>query len=251
MSISAEVGAGRRSRLGLRPASPVHIENGTLEAIKWLALLWMTGDHINKYALAGTSPVLYAFGRMVMPLFGFVLAYNLARPGAATAGVHGRVMKRLAIFGAISTPAFLGLGGLLDGWWPLNILFTLLVTTACAYLFFEREGWQSKLLGLAVLVIGGSSVEFWWPAILMNLAFIAWVKSGGKWRWMVAAFLAAFLLGPINQDEWALASFPIMLLAPHFKLRIPRIRWAFYAYYPALLYALWIAQAMIPSLRTG
>lgn len=250
MSSKAQAAALPLNKAAAQSARRIHIENGTLEAIKWLALLWMTGDHVNKYALAGTSSVLFDFGRMVMPLFGFVLAYNLARPGAAAAGVHVRVMKRLLIFGLISTPAFLGLGGLLYDWWPLNIMFTLLVTTASAFLFFERPGWKSNLLGLAVLIVGGSSVEFWWPAILMNLALIAWVKSG-RFRWFLAALFAAFFLGAINLDQWALASFPLMLLAPHVKLRIPRIRWAFYAYYPALLYALWFAQMVFPRLRTG
>ena len=216
----------------------LRIENGTLEAIKWLALLLMTGDHINKYALGDGSAVLFAFGRLVMPLFGFVLAYNLARPGAADSGMYGRLAKRLAIFGAISSPAFIALGGVVDGWWPLNIFFTLLVTTACAWCFFEGGGWQRKLLGLAVLAIGGSSVEFWWAAIMMDLALVGWFKSGGRAWWMAVAVAAAFLLWPVNHDEWALAAFPLMLAAPHIKLRIPRIRWAFYAYYPALLYAL-------------
>lgn len=221
--------------------SVVHVENGTLEALKWLALVLMTGDHVNKYLLHDGRPWLFRLGRLVMPLFGFVLAYNLARPGAAARGVYLRVGKRLALFGLISTPAFLALGGLLYRWWPLNIMFTLLATTACAYLFFERPGWQAKLLGVVVLVVGGSSVEFWWPAVLMNLALVAWVKSGRR-RWIVAAFVAAFFLGAVNGDQWALASFPIILASPMIHLQLHRVRWAFYVYYPALLYLLLAAR---------
>jgi hypothetical protein len=46
---------------------------------------------VNKYLLDGANPALYAMGRMVMPLFGFVLMTNLARSGALVAGVHLRV----------------------------------------------------------------------------------------------------------------------------------------------------------------
>lgn len=221
--------------------SIIHVENGTLEALKWLALVLMTGDHVNKYLLHDGQPWLFRLGRLVMPLFGFVLAYNLARPDAAARGVHLRVGTRLALFGLISTPAFLVLGGLLYGWWPVNVMFTLLVTTACAYLFFERPGWHAKLLGLVILIVGGSSVEFWWPAVSMNLAFIAWVKSG-RHRWIVAAFVAAFFLGAVNGDQWALASFPIILASPMIRLQLHRVRWAFYVYYPALLYLLLAAR---------
>ncbi|MBK7549911.1 MAG: hypothetical protein IPI20_19875 [Rhodoferax sp.] len=65
-----------------RASGPLHIDNGTLEALKWLALVLMTGDHVNKYVLADSLPGLFELGRLAMPLFMFVLAYNLARPGA-------------------------------------------------------------------------------------------------------------------------------------------------------------------------
>nr|WEG85486.1 trbP [Escherichia coli] len=58
------------------------IADGTIEALKWLALLAMTGDHVNKYLFNGTLPYLFEAGRLALPLFVFVLAYNLARPGA-------------------------------------------------------------------------------------------------------------------------------------------------------------------------
>ncbi|MWQ92496.1 conjugal transfer protein TraX, partial [Escherichia coli] len=32
------------------------IADGTIEALKWLALLAMTGDHVNKYLFNGTLP---------------------------------------------------------------------------------------------------------------------------------------------------------------------------------------------------
>ena len=40
------------------------IANGTLEALKWLALLLMTGGHVNKYLFNGTLPWLFNAGRV-------------------------------------------------------------------------------------------------------------------------------------------------------------------------------------------
>ena len=58
------------------------VSNGTIEGLKWVGLLLMTGDHVNKYLFAERLPGLSELGRLAMPIFGFVLAYNLARPGA-------------------------------------------------------------------------------------------------------------------------------------------------------------------------
>ena len=99
------------------------VSNGTLEALKWLALLLMVADHINKYLLHDASHTLFQCGRIAMPLFVFVLAYNLARPNSFKSGAQTRTMKRLVLFGFLATPPFMALGGLLAGWWPLNILF--------------------------------------------------------------------------------------------------------------------------------
>src|SRR5512139_2971070 len=114
------------------------VSDGTLEAIKWLALVLMVADHTNKYLLHDASHILFNGGRIAMPLFVFVLAYNLARPDAYKCGVHSRTMKRLALFGLLATPPFIALGGLLAGWWPLNILFALLSMTAIIY-FLEQQ----------------------------------------------------------------------------------------------------------------
>lgn len=90
-----------------------------VELIKWVALILMIGDHINKYLLNDTIPILYNAGRVVMPLFCFVLAYNLARPDSYTYSVYSKVCQRLMIFGLLATPAYIMLGGVIDGCYRL------------------------------------------------------------------------------------------------------------------------------------
>ena len=148
---------------------PLHVPDGTVEALKWLALALMTGDHVNKYLFNGTLPFLFEAGRLALPIFVFVLAYNLARPGAFERGAYTRTMKRLAVFGAVASVPFVALGGLSAGWWPLNVLFTLLVVTACAYLV--EKGGPLHLVGAGlVFLVGGGLVEYWWPAVAFGLA---------------------------------------------------------------------------------
>ena len=78
----------------------------------------------NKYLFNETLLFLFEAGRVAMPLFVFVLAYNLARPGIYESGPYLRIMTRLTIFGL-------------------------------------------HVIAILVFLIGGTSVEFWWPAVLL------------------------------------------------------------------------------------
>ena len=107
--------------------------DGSLQAIKWAALVLMVLDHVNKYLYAEKLPVLFQVGRIVMPMFGFVLAYNLARPNAIARGVHGRMMYRLTLTGLAASPMCIILNSryvTANAWWPLNILFMLLLVVS-------------------------------------------------------------------------------------------------------------------------
>ena len=72
----------------------------------------MVFDHVNKYFYAEKLPVIFQLGRIVMPMFGFVLAYNLARPDALARGVHGRMMYRLTLMGLAASTMFIILNGM-------------------------------------------------------------------------------------------------------------------------------------------
>ena len=140
-------------RVPTSSAPALLLSSGTLEALKWLALLLMTLDHVNKHLLHASVPELFAVGRLALPLFGFVLGYNLARPGALASGSYSRTARRLAIFGTIATIPFIALGGLGWGWWPFNIMATLLVATLCAWLI-EVGGPARRVAAAAVFIVG-------------------------------------------------------------------------------------------------
>ncbi|KWF77612.1 conjugal transfer protein TraX [Burkholderia diffusa] len=198
----------------------------------------MTVDHVNKYLLHDAVPAMFDAGRLTMPIFGFVLAYNLSRPDTLARGVYGRTMKRLALFGTLATPAFIGLGGLLAGWWPLNIMFMLLVATGAMYLV-ERGGAWCLTAAVAVFLVGGSSVEFWWPALTYCMAAWWYCRRPG-WAALLLWVAACASLWVINSNLWALAALPLVFAASRVDVRVPRWRYAFYAYYPAHLTALWL-----------
>lgn len=237
------------------------IPNGSVEGLKWLALVLMTGDHVNKYLLNGTMPALFDAGRLAMPIFAFVLAYNLARPGSLERGAYSRTMIRLVIFGALATPAFIALGGLVYGWWPLNVMFTLLIAAAVLSLLDKGQrrhliaaravfatGAVSLLGAAAVFMLGGSVVEYWWPALSISLA-VWWYSK--KPSVSAVLLLLAGLAGLcfINGNLWAFASLPLIAIAALLDLRVPRLRWAFYAYYPLHLAVIYLVR--LQMMKTG
>lgn len=216
------------------------ISDGTLEGMKWLAIVLMTLDHFNKYILHESSELLFELGRIAMPLFAFIMAYNLARPGALARNSYQRATKRLALFGVLAVPACIALGGLLMGWWPLNILFMLL-TTVTALLLIEQG---RNATAAFVVIAGGFMVEFWWPAIGFTVAAWAYCKRP-SWFALLAAIGCCLALAPINNNFCALLALPIIFAASKLSLKLPRSKWYFfYSYYPAHLYAILIIRHM-------
>lgn len=217
-----------------RAAGRLVISDGTLEAIKWLAMVLMALDHIDKFLLGESNAVLFDLGRMVMPLFGFVLMYNLARPGALAAGVHRRVMQRLLIFGALSTPVFVAL----VGWWPLNILFMLMLSTGIVWLI-ECGGKLRLVFAVIAFVLASAVVEFWWFGVLVCLGAWGCCRKPTAVRLALWA-LALASLWIVNRNFAALAALPLIWAAARIEIPMPRHRWIFYGFYPAHLGAIWL-----------
>lgn len=212
----------------IEPTTGLIVPDGTIEGIKWLGLVLMIADHVNKYLYNEQLPGIFECGRIVMPLFAFTLAYNLARPRSLESGLYGRVMLRTFLYGLAATPFFIGLGGLVSGWWPLNIMFMLFVATVTVKLIEQGRTIPATI----VLLLGGAFVEFWWFAIFFFIAAWQYCKKPSK-AWLMIWLISAVPLYLINRNMWALAAMPLILAAPFIDFKIPRIRHIFYVFYPA------------------
>ena len=193
-------------RVPTSSAPALLLSSGTLEALKWLALLLMTLDHVNKHLLHASVPELFAAGRV-------------------------------ALFGSIASVPFIALGGLGWGWWPFNIMATLLVATLCAWLI-EIGGPARLAMACLTFIVGGALVEFWWPGLAACL--LAWAYCRRP-SWLTLALWIGALasLYVINRNLWALAALPLIFAASQVKINVPRGRLGFYVYYPAHLAVLW------------
>lgn len=229
----------RKTSFGVRSETfdrPWIMAEGSLEAIKWVSLVLMACDHINKFLYAETLPVVFEEGRIVMPMFGFVLAYNLARPGALAMGMHGRMMYRLLLAGLAATPVCTVLNGWLvagGGWWPLNILFALLLVVALTYLI-DRGGTVRYLMAAALFIVAGAFVEYLWMGVMCCLGAWSFCRQATVSR-LILWFLGSLSLTAVNGNACALVAIPIVLMAGRLTFRLPRMRCVFYVFYPAHL----------------
>lgn len=232
MSISVgQLGRSLRSKL-----PHLVISDGAIEFLKWLALVAMTLDHINKIIYKSQLPFMSEFGRIALPLFGMVIAYNLARPAALQKNIHLQAMVRMAIFGIVATPFYFW-GFEKSSIIPLNILFTLMVVTGIIYLN-EKGGFYRELLAISLFILGGIFVEYFWFGLGYCLA--AWYCC--KYRnvkWLLVWIASALSLYFVNDNYWALAAIPIIFIATRIDFKLPRLRLVFYFYYPLHLIVLW------------
>ena len=217
--------------------APLAMSAASIDALKWLAVALMVLDHINKFVFKESMPSMFALGRVAMPLFVFVLGYNLARPGALQAGAYRRVFTRLLVFGVLSVVPHALMNTLVWGWWPANIMFTLAVAALVAWML-DRGGPVSVIVACLVFVFAGSLVEFWWPAIAACLFVWAYFKT--SLPVYAAGFVASLLaLYVINGNFWALLALPVILAARSWRWPLPRLKWFFYGFYPLHFLLIW------------
>lgn len=233
----------------------VSIDSGTIESIKWLAILLMTIDHINSYVilpLTGKPYVeLFNMGRIAFPLFALVIAYNLARPRSNSDEKRAilSALKRLTIFGLIAVlPYYFATGGRTL---PLNIMFTLALATALIYnlrIAADKESRIARytlyLFTNVLLAISASFVEFSYYGVALIIAAWLFFRYSSSIS-LVMTLVLIFSLFAVNENHWALLAVPIFTLGYVIEAEIPRInKYAFYAYYPIHLAVIAITVAV-------
>jgi hypothetical protein len=222
---------------------PLVLPDDTLELLKWFALVAMVIDHANKYLLSASQPWMLYIGRLAAPIFIAVLAYNLARSGAIDRGVHKRVFWRLVLFGTITMPTFVSLGATYDdSFWPLNIMFLFATLVVCLWLIEQRTLAATATM-VAIFAVFGYLAEYFW----FGLGFGISVWHYSKRPTWPAAIFAVLCCAALNflTNFWALLALPILFLAPRIRIRVPRLRLFFYAFYPLHFAIFWCIQHFI------
>lgn len=203
------------------------------ELLKWVALVFMTGDHVAKVLFGGYVPVASELGRIAFPVFALVMAYNLAQPNADA----GKSLRRLLLWGVIAQPAHaFALGNAL----PLNVLLSFALAAACIWSVHRRRWWLLVLLaGPAPLLVdyqwsGIALVVAWWWAYRITAPLHQGYRTVGYHDALRRLSLAVVAFVPLcfyNGNAWALLALPFVVFWQGSRYQLPRTRWAFYGYY--------------------
>lgn len=206
---------------------------GALELMKWLALLSMVMDHMNRAVFNSKYPLMLDIGRLAFPMFGFVLAYNLARPGALAKGVYRRATTRLLIAGALATPFYWIAIGNAHLLWPLNIMFTLAAFVFAVWIF-ELDA-STRFAAVVLIVIAGAFVDYFWFGVIYCLAAWCYCKRPA-WSTLAMWFLGTVCVFFVNDyNPWTFAALPLIGAAAYVRLDVPKFKSLFYFIYPAHL----------------
>lgn len=138
----------------------------SMDVLKCVALVAMLIDHMNDILLSPSSPLLYAVGRMAMPLFALIFAFNMAKQPDRAQELAKRQWKWAIITQPFFAFAFYGH----QPWYALNILFVFAVCSQLIAWVYSRMKycWIKSILLIAL---------FAWPLSLASygLAGIAFV----------------------------------------------------------------------------
>lgn len=204
--------------------------SGSLEAAKWLAVIFMTVDHVDAFLFSRQLHWASDVGRLAMPMFAAVLGHNLAH---LLYDKHLQLIQRMLIAGGVSTFPYALLSLETTGAPPLNILFAFAASVFVSALLLRGR----RVSALCFFMIAGVLVEYAWFGMAIVLAFrLLSQKPTIATCWLAAT--SVFLLAVVNLNHWAMASLPLLLLLGFISPAIPRLRHFLYFYYPAHLFVL-------------
>lgn len=186
---------------------------------KLFALAAMVLDHVDWLLLDGSIGFHDTWGRLVFPVFAYVLALNLTRAGEPVRLF--RVAGRMAGWGGAASFLYAPLAG----WYPLNVLFTL--AAGVAVVACLRCGWW--VAAGAGFVAAGLLVDYQWFGLACIVG--AWWALQQRVAPSVIVAGMAVLLMPINGSLWGLLALPVVLAMYVVDGDGPRWKWLFYGVY--------------------
>lgn len=219
----------------------LRISNSSLTAMKLTGITAMLIDHFNAFVNPDYNRAFFEAGRIAFPLFALVLGYNLAR---IPLDKISKIMFRLLMFGILATPIYIILSGELQPWWPLNILFTLSLATTIVYLLslptYNRWAVTARMTAILLFAVIGGLVDYLWlgPALVIVVwRLFSGISAVERTILHILLLGLAGLLCVMNDSLATLLALPIIYLTivACQDIRLPRMKWFFYWFYPGHL----------------
>ena len=211
--------------------------------LKLLAMLAMTVDHIG-YILLPQYGILRGIGRLAYPIFAYMIA-----EGCCYTRSMGKYLRSLLITAVVCQLITFAAGSLY-----MNIMVTFSISVALTWLVRRvREkgglGWMMALIGtvaatfavaeLLPFALPGTDfgIDYGFPGIMLPVLLYLCKNKAQKLG--VTALVMALLSGLVWDVQWfSLLALPLLALYNGQRGKY-KLKWLFYAYYPAHLAVLW------------
>ena len=206
------------------------------EGLKWLAILSMTLDHVNRIILAGDLPAFTQFGRLAFPLFAFLIAYNITRRGVAPR----RYFLPLLAFGILSQPVYMVAFEKMY----LNIMFTLLLGVMYLALVkwlvnYKFQPLIAHVVAFSLFLLPSLAVSYDAPGVFLVPVLAGFLRFPHLFLLPLVAFYLLLTNDLTPVSAYTLLLLPAVYLASHLPLTLPRSsKWLFYGFYPVHLFVL-------------
>jgi TraX protein len=244
--------------LGTATGFVPQLSSSQQETLKWLAVVTMTLDHLNKFVFQSDYPALFWIGCLAFPLFAFLISYNLVvREVKPT-----RYLWPLILFAVVSQFVFMWTVNDTAG----NILFTLYL--GVLYIGLKpllEKGFPTvvvHVLLVLILFIPSLQVQYGPAGVFLIPVLAAFLKRPTALGYSLTCFylvalntvsdssVLAFFVSPAHGLYTTLVGlepytfiplllFPVVIFISRLPLTLTRANpWFFYAFYPAHLVAL-------------
>ena len=210
-------------------------DSGTIEFIKWIAIIAMAVDHVGLILFPDLT-VLRMVGRVALPLFGFILIHNYR----FFTTDKTKYIVRLWVFAAISQPFFYYIV------YPsLNIFVLLALALSSIYLIESTKDAGSNcaiesmtgfvIVSLALALSLFINYGVFGFALLMFM-YLSFTKSEYAFFVFLSIALMNFSLTHVSYVFCGFLFYPIIYFSGQLDLKIKRMKpLFFYAFYPAHL----------------
>lgn len=200
----------------MNKASPFQID-----LLKCIALIAMIVDHINDVILPKQEFILYSVGRLAMPLFIFIWAWNMANQSNRWASFA----RRQWIWAIIAQPFFSAAFYKDEPWYAANILFAFAVVSqvACWIKHYSEGGFKAWIhdhgvvksfawIAIMLTVIGSVRIASYGLTgiALLTLTLMCFLTAGKTSHVIISLWWIALIL--LNVSPSALIANPLAVL---------------------------------------
>lgn len=190
--------------------------------LKYIAILSMLLDHINKIVYNNEYIILTLIGRLAFPLF----IYLAVKSYMYYTRSKENYIFRVFIFACISIP-FYNYGFVID-LFPLNIFFTITLGLSALYMI-EKKYFYFVWVPFALALY----VDYSFYGVLCFFAFYSYMKFESNLTYFYLV-LSLLLLNPINEVFYLFVLLPLILIDMRFKIdyKSSLNKYFFYGFYP-------------------